>query len=43
MTLNEIGSEGWELISVTPQSKVTNNFWTSTTTDQLWVFKRPVE
>lgn len=40
--LNELGSQGWELVSVTPQSNVTNSNLSGFTTVQLWVFKREI-
>ncbi|MBZ0203790.1 MAG: DUF4177 domain-containing protein [Ignavibacteria bacterium] len=40
MTLNDLGSQGWELVSVTPEVA---NWRNPMTTTLLWVFKRPLE
>lgn len=49
--LNTLGAEGWELICISPRSgdlnsggQATGNYNTAGfTTEELWVFKRPLE
>ena len=38
--LPELGAEGWELVSVVTRSE--SRAWSGFTTEELWVFKRPV-
>lgn len=49
-TLEELGNEGWELVTVAPRSDLARAHGTSSkvpselagyTTTELWVFKRP--
>ena len=39
--LDDLGSKGWELVSVTPESSFHGDSWAGITTSLLWVFKRP--
>ena len=39
--LPELGDEGWELVTVVPRSSVGGSTVAGTTSDELWVFKRP--
>jgi hypothetical protein len=38
--LAQLGSEGWELVGVTPRSSELGSYYQGATTDDLWVFKR---
>ncbi len=38
----ELGLEGWELVAICPRSLPVSTGTTGTTTDELWVFKRPM-
>ena len=40
-SLNNMGKDGWELISIVPQSH--NAYRPGTTDNMLWIFKRPIE
>lgn len=40
--LPELGEEGWELISVIAESSAWGENNTGATTDEKWIFKRPV-
>jgi hypothetical protein len=37
-----LGLEGWELVAICPRSLPVSTGTTGTTTDELWVFKRPM-
>jgi hypothetical protein len=37
----QLGGDGWELVSVVPESRKTGPTWAGVTTQQSWVFKRP--
>jgi hypothetical protein len=37
--LNALGTQGWELVSVTARSNI-SGYYAGTTTDQIWVLKR---
>jgi hypothetical protein len=39
--LTKLGNEGWELVSVTPESGIYGEHWAGITNALLWVFKRP--
>jgi hypothetical protein len=39
--LPELGEEGWELVSVVPRSSVGGSTVAGTTSDEMWIFKRP--
>lgn len=41
--LNDLGIEGWELVSIVPQSLADGDRLSGTTTELLWVFKRRIE
>jgi len=38
----ELGLQGWELVAICPRSLPVSTGTTGTTTDELWVFKRPL-
>jgi hypothetical protein len=38
----KLGSQGWELVAICPRSLPVSTGTTGTTTDELWVFKRPI-
>lgn len=39
--LQELGSKGWELVTITPRvSGATSNGYAPLTTEELWIFKR---
>jgi hypothetical protein len=38
----ELGLQGWELVAICPRSLPVSTGTTGTTTDELWVFKRPI-
>ncbi len=40
--LPELGREGWELVAVSSSSSWTGDAYAGLTTDEEWVFKRPV-
>ncbi len=42
LKLPELGKEGWELVSVVPRSGFHGNSTGGTTTEELWIFKRPL-
>ena len=39
-SMNELGGEGWELVSCSPMSGNTSTAWTATTSNFVLVFKR---
>lgn len=39
--LPELGEEGWELVSVVPESSAWGENNSGVTTEEKWVFKRP--
>ncbi len=39
--LAQLGSAGWELVTVTPRSSAGLNGYSGATTDDVWIFKRP--
>jgi len=39
--INQLGDQGWELISITPRSSLAADWIAGSTTDETWVFKRP--
>ncbi|MHB1455003.1 MAG: zinc-ribbon domain-containing protein [Saccharofermentanales bacterium] len=41
--ISEFGTKGWELVSVTPISNGTYDNTSGTTSELLFVFKRPIE
>ena len=43
LTLRELGLLGCELITIVPRSTVISVLTSGATTEELWVFKRPVE
>lgn len=40
--LPELGEEGWELVNVVPESSAWGENNTGTTTEEKWIFKRPL-
>jgi hypothetical protein len=38
--VNQLGSQGWELITITPRSSLASNWTAGTTSDETWLFKR---
>jgi hypothetical protein len=38
----ELGLQGWELVAICPRSLPVTKGTTGTTTDEIWVFKRPM-
>jgi hypothetical protein len=40
--LTRLGDDGWELISVVPGSSVSGDALAGLTTEELWIFKRPL-
>jgi hypothetical protein len=40
--LPELGEEGWELVNVIAESSAWGENNTGATTDEKWVFKRPI-
>lgn len=40
--LPEMGAEGWELVNVVPESSAWGENNTGATTEEKWIFKRPV-
>jgi len=40
--LPQLGGEGWELVNVIPESSAWGENNTGATTDEKWIFKRPV-
>jgi hypothetical protein len=38
----ELGLQGWELVAICPRSLPVSTGTTGTTTEELWVFKRPM-
>ena len=41
--LPELGEKGWELVTVSPRSSTFGLGYAGMTSDEIWVFKRPVE
>ena len=41
--LNELGNEGWELVSITPVASYGSEQWAGVTSGLGWIFKRPKE
>ena len=41
--LSALGKQGWELVTVEPRSSTTGMMYAGVTTEDLWVFKRPIE
>lgn len=39
--LDQIGAQGWELVSVEPRASHAGNAWAGATTAEAWTFKRP--
>ena len=39
--VNQLGAQGWELITITPRSSLASNWTAGTTSDETWLFKRP--
>jgi len=39
--VNQLGGDGWELISITPRSSLASDWTAGTTSDETWLFKRP--
>lgn len=39
--VGQLGNEGWELVSVAPQTQSAQGGWDGYTIELLWVFKRP--
>lgn len=43
LKLRDLGLHGWELITIVPRSSVISVLTSGATTEELWVFKRPVK
>lgn len=41
--LPQMGEDGWELVNVIPESSAWGENNTRATTEEKWIFKRPVE
>ncbi len=41
--LNQLGSEGWELVNAFSASSIVGDAWAGLTNEVVWVFKRPIE
>ena len=39
--VNQLGAQGWELISVIPRSSLASSWTAGATSDETWIFKRP--
>jgi hypothetical protein len=39
--VNQLGGQGWELITITPRSSLASKWTAGTTSDETWLFKRP--
>lgn len=40
--LAELGEKGWELVAVSPRASWLGQYHAGATSEELWVFKRPV-
>jgi hypothetical protein len=40
--LSELGDEGWELVAIVPRSGLAGTYGAGFTSEELWVFKRPM-
>ena len=38
-----LGAEGWELVAIESRSGYGGDDWAGFTTEDIWVFKRPIE
>ena len=41
--LKRLGGDGWELVAVVPRSSIASEDVGGFTTDELWIFKRPLQ